>query len=113
MGINLKEDQMTIIHARPNMNGNTATDFQKTALAAQEVGQQITALIGKISANVVHGRNYQTLDHADIRRETDLRHLTRLAEMEADLRELAMAIFDASRPGTMPAHISLKIRKAS
>lgn len=102
---------MTQIHARPNLNGNSPADFKQTALAVSDMAGLITKLIAAISSNVTHGRNYQTMDDADARRTIDLTHISRLAEMEADLRELAMAIFDASEAHNL-THLPQRMRKA-
>lgn len=51
-----------MIHARPNMNGNDASDF---AQAAYELSKQVQDLEDKFRekmAELLHGRNYQHMD---------------------------------------------------
>lgn len=84
------------IHARPNLNGNTSDDFH--AAAAQllhAVGMARKALYAA-QADVIHGRNYQTVDDAQYARTSDILTIQRGWQAAQQLAELASAISEAT-----------------
>lgn len=48
-----------MINASPNLNGNSAKDFADAALELDAALDLVEKALGKIRANVFHGRNYQ------------------------------------------------------
>jgi hypothetical protein len=50
------------MHARINMNGNSAEDFKKAYYSLTECQKTIEATMGDLRRFYLHGRNYQHLD---------------------------------------------------
>ena len=53
------------IHARPNLNGNTRTDFVEAYMSLTKAKDALDAFYRTLNANVLHGRNYQHLSDSD------------------------------------------------
>ena len=83
-----------MIHARPNINGNTARDFE---LAANELHYALRAVddaIARIQTDVVHGRNYLQAGVDGHRADTERLDAARASR--ADLYDLVREILDAA-----------------
>ena len=57
------------ISARPNNNGNSKQDFFKAYAAIRKAQSAITEAQELLSANVLHGRNYQHMNIAEHREQ--------------------------------------------
>lgn len=64
-----------MIHARPNLNGNTRRDFGDAYKALIEAQKAIKAARAAVMENVANGRNYQHLASADSAVISDRRRL--------------------------------------
>lgn len=51
-----------MLAARPNLNGNSAEDFRRAAMRLLEAREGVSVALSRIRTDVIHGRNYQTLD---------------------------------------------------
>lgn len=86
-----------VIHARPNLNGNTPEDFREIAHKLyREVGV-MNEILQNVSGIIMHGRNYQTYGSDGFRkRQNDLELLSALTCQVDYLRRLAEGISEAS-----------------
>lgn len=53
------------IHARPNLNGNTRTDFVEAYMSLTKAKDALDASYRTLNENVLNGRNYQHLSDSD------------------------------------------------
>ena len=69
-----------MIHARPNSNGNTPQHFRRVAQHLVAVHNELENAIREANMNVFHGRNYQTVEDPDAKRQIDDEIVKRLWE---------------------------------
>lgn len=87
---------MTTINSRPNLNGNSPSDYVKAAGILLDAAATVEAALRDMS-ELLHGRNYQTIEHAPaIAREQDFELVQTTLDHEA-IRRLAMAVHRRSK----------------
>ena len=86
---------MAILSARPNLNGNTAADFEKHARAINEAASALQAAL-VAAREVTHGRNYQSGQTAEDRARDITRHEGYIHACLA-VEMYAVEIFDKAR----------------
>lgn len=84
------------IYARPNLNGNSPRDFRDAALKLHRGIEQIEEALRDIGANVVHGRNYQTVSSPDHSRDVDVAKLRTAFDRLEEYKALQFAIAKAA-----------------
>lgn len=86
-----------MIHAAPNLNGNSSGDFLAASRRMLEAAAVLEAAVTSFRMNVVHGRNYQTI--AGDRKaayEADRARLDAIRDAVTMARELAYSTAEAS-----------------
>jgi len=84
------------INARPNLSGNTVDDFHAVAAdLLHAVGMARKALYAA-QTDVIHGRNYQTVESPAYARSADLQTIQRAWSAAQTLAEVADAIAEAT-----------------
>lgn len=61
-----------MIHARPNLNGNSVADFKEHTDDLDRYVCYLSDTLCSIRAGLFHGRNYQTVDNPVDSRQADL-----------------------------------------
>ena len=81
-----------MLHAEPQLNGNSRRDFGTTAMALQIARDRLADALKTMHENVLHGRNYQ---HT----APEMRHkdLSELAPLALALDRLDQLVLDLSR----------------
>jgi uncharacterized protein YukE len=87
---------MLTIHARPNLNGNTAADFQSAAQRLRTAVEEVEAALRQVNRDVLHGRNYRTVVNPELARDVDGRAFQQAGDSISLLMDLASAIGEAS-----------------
>ena len=91
-----------MIHAKPQLNGNTVEHFSEAYKSLTAAEKAIRAAIIDVQMNVLHGRNYQHLDATSdasleyLRREDD-KALDNLRRSITDIEKLKIDIATAVR----------------
>lgn len=83
------------LNARPNRNGNTRSHFRQAFVDLEAAKQAMEQAIRTLSMNVVHGRNYQTVENADAARKTDLAKVQKLSDALSDINDLQAGLIEA------------------
>jgi hypothetical protein len=87
---------MPALYARPNLNGNSPKNFTDLARDYQQLANQLEALNSRLFGDVMHGRNYQTVELSSIRRDQDLdNHVAVLNDMVNTLTALSANVYMA------------------
>ena len=84
------------IHARPNLNGNTRTDFVEAYMSLVDAKDALDASYRMLRGNVLDGRNYQHLSDSDDKIILDKRMVHEkmmkisalLGEIQSDLSDI-------------------------
>jgi hypothetical protein len=88
------------VSARPGINGSTADDFQRAAVALLNAVMDARSAIGAAALHeIFHGRNYQHLGASDalMARKADTDRHFDLLQALTDAENLAVAIYDNGR----------------
>lgn len=83
-----------MIHARPNLNGNSPDDFKRHALAINAACDKVAEVLRDAQAELFNGRNYQTVED-DLARAKDITALAKAAVAISDIKNLSIEIFKA------------------
>lgn len=76
-----------MIGARPQRNGNTKDDFAAAYKALTDARRAVDEAAKALRMNVLHGRNYQHLDHRQAH-ETHTEDLRRMGYLRVALVEM-------------------------
>ena len=85
-----------MIHARPNSNGNEPKHFRRVAQQLVAVQLELENAIHEAAMNVVHGRNYQTVEDPEGGRTADIEVLDALRLYARGIQAIALDIYQAS-----------------
>ena len=67
-----------MIHARPNLNGNSVQDFMSAMDELEDSITNVEETLYKIRGGLFHGRNYQTVENPTESRQADLDQVDKL-----------------------------------
>ncbi len=67
-----------MIHARPNLNGNSVEDFKEHADDLDRYVCYLSDALCSVRVGLFHGRNYQTVDNPKESRQADLDKIDKL-----------------------------------
>lgn len=82
-----------MIHAKPNLNGDTAETFTNKAIKINTLVGQLEEELLSLKADVFHARNYQTHEDAVAKRNADIAELQAVMDNVNSVYELSLAIY--------------------
>lgn len=84
-----------MLNARPNMNGNSSESFKTVARNIHSSTLDLEFALQETN-EILHGRNYQTVDNPASKRDMDLKRLHAALAAINEIKELAVDIFQAA-----------------
>lgn len=81
-----------MFNAQPNSNGNMSNDFKVVGRSVHSSALDLEEALREVN-ELVHGRNYQTVDNPNYSRDQDVKRLMLALEAVQEIKELAVDIF--------------------